>query len=80
MGRVDEITKITATALPVSGKLRLLYEGFPMAMITENAGGIASAGMCALARLQLGGVKEPTCLRTRLAIPALPLRCRSVRI
>jgi fructose-1,6-bisphosphatase I len=27
------------------GKLRLLYEGFPMAMITENAGGIATAGM-----------------------------------
>jgi fructose-1,6-bisphosphatase I len=27
------------------GKLRLLYEGFPMAMITEQAGGVASAGM-----------------------------------
>jgi len=26
------------------GKLRLLYEGFPMAMITEQAGGVASAG------------------------------------
>ncbi|CAD7950559.1 unnamed protein product [Amoebophrya sp. A25] len=27
------------------GKLRVLYEGFPMAMITENAGGAASTGM-----------------------------------
>jgi fructose-1,6-bisphosphatase I len=27
------------------GKLRCLYEGIPMAMITEKAGGIASAGM-----------------------------------
>eukprot|EP00418_Pyrodinium_bahamense_P070563 CAMPEP_0179078758 /NCGR_PEP_ID=MMETSP0796-20121207/35292_1 /TAXON_ID=73915 /ORGANISM="Pyrodinium bahamense, Strain pbaha01" /LENGTH=357 /DNA_ID=CAMNT_0020776073 /DNA_START=54 /DNA_END=1127 /DNA_ORIENTATION=+ len=27
------------------GKLRVLYEGFPMAMITENAGGVASTGM-----------------------------------
>mmetsp|Transcript_57186 Transcript_57186/g.101412 ORF Transcript_57186/g.101412 Transcript_57186/m.101412 type:complete len:405 (-) Transcript_57186:169-1383(-) len=27
------------------GKLRVLYEGFPMAMITEKAGGIASTGM-----------------------------------
>jgi fructose-1,6-bisphosphatase I len=27
------------------GKLRLLYEGIPMAMITEQAGGIASTGM-----------------------------------
>lgn len=27
------------------GKLRLLYEGIPMAMIIEQAGGIASAGM-----------------------------------
>jgi fructose-1,6-bisphosphatase I len=26
------------------GKLRLLYEGFPMALITEQAGGVASAG------------------------------------
>jgi hypothetical protein len=29
----------------VKGKLRLLYEGFPMALITEQAGGIASTGM-----------------------------------
>lgn len=29
----------------VKGKLRVLYEGFPMAMITEQAGGIASTGM-----------------------------------
>lgn len=29
------------------GKLRVLYEGFPMAMITEQAGGEASTGMCA---------------------------------
>jgi len=28
-----------------SGKLRILYEGFPMAMITEQASGIASCGM-----------------------------------
>eukprot|EP00811_Abedinium_folium_P035451 NODE_8240_length_1511_cov_11.906792.p1 GENE.NODE_8240_length_1511_cov_11.906792~~NODE_8240_length_1511_cov_11.906792.p1 ORF type:complete len:357 (+),score=102.51 NODE_8240_length_1511_cov_11.906792:121-1191(+) len=27
------------------GKLRLLYEGFPMAYITEQAGGVASTGM-----------------------------------
>jgi fructose-1,6-bisphosphatase I len=27
------------------GKLRLLYEGIPMAMITEQAGGVASTGM-----------------------------------
>lgn len=27
------------------GKLRVLYEGFPMALITENAGGVASTGM-----------------------------------
>lgn len=27
------------------GKLRVLYEGFPMAMITEQAGGVASTGM-----------------------------------
>jgi len=29
----------------VKGKLRVLYEGFPMAMITEQAGGVASTGM-----------------------------------
>jgi len=29
------------------GKLRVLYEGFPMAMITEQAGGVASTGMLA---------------------------------
>ena len=27
------------------GKLRVLYEGFPMALIVESAGGIASTGM-----------------------------------
>jgi len=27
------------------GKLRVLYEGFPMALITENAGGAASTGL-----------------------------------
>jgi fructose-1,6-bisphosphatase I len=27
------------------GKLRMLYEGFPMALITEQAGGVASTGM-----------------------------------
>lgn len=27
------------------GKLRVLYEGFPMAMITEQAGGVASTGL-----------------------------------
>eukprot|EP00408_Alexandrium_pacificum_P052667 CAMPEP_0171262558 /NCGR_PEP_ID=MMETSP0790-20130122/56622_1 /TAXON_ID=2925 /ORGANISM="Alexandrium catenella, Strain OF101" /LENGTH=348 /DNA_ID=CAMNT_0011731101 /DNA_START=60 /DNA_END=1106 /DNA_ORIENTATION=- len=27
------------------GKLRVLYEGYPMAMITEQAGGVASTGM-----------------------------------
>jgi len=34
-----------ADAKNPKGKLRLLYEGIPMAMIIENAGGIASAGM-----------------------------------
>lgn len=29
----------------LKGKLRVLYEGFPMAMITEQAGGVASTGM-----------------------------------
>jgi len=29
----------------VKGKLRVLYEGFPMAMITEQAGGVASTGL-----------------------------------
>jgi fructose-1,6-bisphosphatase len=28
-----------------NGKLRILYEGFPMAMIMEHAGGKASTGM-----------------------------------
>jgi len=27
------------------GKLRVLYEGFPMALIVESAGGVASTGM-----------------------------------
>merc|ERR1712139_683065 len=27
------------------GKLRVLYEGFPMAMITEQSGGVANTGM-----------------------------------
>uniref|UniRef100_A0A915HTY4 Fructose-1,6-bisphosphatase isozyme 2 n=1 Tax=Romanomermis culicivorax TaxID=13658 RepID=A0A915HTY4_ROMCU len=31
-----------------SGKLRLLYEGNPMAMIIEQAGGIATTGKCAI--------------------------------
>merc|ERR1719203_2540569 len=34
-----------ADAKSPKGKLRLLYEGIPMAMIIEQAGGIASAGM-----------------------------------
>jgi len=29
----------------LKGKLRVLYEGFPMAMITEQSGGVASTGM-----------------------------------
>jgi len=29
----------------MKGKLRVLYEGFPMAMITEQAGGVASTGL-----------------------------------
>jgi len=28
-----------------NGKLRVLYEGFPMALIVESAGGVASTGM-----------------------------------
>lgn len=28
-----------------NGKLRVLYEGFPMAMLMEQAGGAASTGM-----------------------------------
>ena len=27
------------------GKLRVLYEGFPMALLVERAGGVASTGM-----------------------------------
>ena len=27
------------------GKLRVLYEGFPMALVTEHAGGLANTGM-----------------------------------
>lgn len=34
-----------ADAKSKKGKLRLLYEGIPMAMIIEQAGGVASAGM-----------------------------------
>lgn len=34
-----------ADAKNPKGKLRLLYEGIPMAMIIEQAGGIASTGM-----------------------------------
>jgi fructose-1,6-bisphosphatase I len=34
-----------ADAKSPKGKLRLLYEGIPMSMIIEQAGGIASAGM-----------------------------------
>lgn len=34
-----------ADAKSPKGKLRMLYEGIPMAMIIEQAGGIASAGM-----------------------------------
>ena len=33
-----------ATAAAPSGKLRLLYEGNPMAMIVEAAGGVATTG------------------------------------
>ena len=32
-------------AVARAGKLRVLYEGFPMALIVETAGGIASTGM-----------------------------------
>jgi fructose-1,6-bisphosphatase I len=34
-----------ADAKSKNGKLRVLYEGFPMAMIIEQAGGVASCGM-----------------------------------
>merc|ERR1719199_1936216 len=34
-----------ADAKSTKGKLRVLYEGFPMAMIVESAGGVASTGM-----------------------------------
>jgi len=34
-----------ADAKSPKGKLRLLYEGIPMAMIIEQAGGVASTGM-----------------------------------
>jgi fructose-1,6-bisphosphatase I len=34
-----------ADAKSKKGKLRLLYEGIPMAMIIEQAGGVASTGM-----------------------------------
>ena len=35
----------TATRQAEKGKLRILYEGFPMALITEQAGGVASTGL-----------------------------------
>lgn len=34
-----------ADAKSPKGKLRLLYEGIPMAMIIEQAGGVASTGL-----------------------------------
>jgi len=34
-----------ADAKSTKGKLRILYEGFPMALITEQAGGVASTGL-----------------------------------
>lgn len=34
-----------ADAKKGNGKLRILYEGFPMAVITEHAGGVASTGL-----------------------------------
>ncbi len=34
-----------ADAKSKKGKLRVLYEGFPMALIVESAGGVASTGM-----------------------------------
>lgn len=45
------LTLTLLSLLPLShyiqgnGKLRVLYEGFPMAMIMEQAGGAASTGM-----------------------------------
>merc|ERR1719362_2252616 len=49
------------------GKLRLLYEGFPMAMITEQAGGVSSTGM------YLGKIG-------RIQVVCLPLACIWARL
>ena len=46
-----------ADAAKGNGKLRILYEGFPMAMIMEQAGGEASTG---LFRGKIGRVLELT--------------------
>lgn len=49
------------------GKLRVLYEGFPMALITESAGGTASTG---LFEGKLGRILEvvPTGIHSRCPI------------
>ena len=40
------------------GKLRVLYEGFPMALIVEAAGGVASTGMFKVRNGRVTGVSQ----------------------
>ena len=42
------------------GKLRLLYEGFPMAFLIEQAGGLATTGEKRVLDLSLIHISEPT--------------------
>jgi len=41
-----------------SGKLRLLYEAFPMAFLTEEAGGLASTGRGRILDIQPKDIHE----------------------
>jgi len=41
-----------------SGKLRLLYEAFPMAFLTEQAGGIATTGKQRILDIEPKGIHE----------------------
>lgn len=43
--RYKKCSSITIYIIATAGKLRILYEGFPMAMIIEQAGGVASTGL-----------------------------------
>lgn len=42
------------------GKLRLLYEAFPMAFLTEQAGGVATTGRMRILDIQPTGIHQRT--------------------